>query len=70
MKLVSWNVNGLRACMEKGFEDFLEKVQADIFCVQETKMQEGQVVFDFQGYEQYWNSAVKKGYSGKAYRVS
>lgn len=64
MKLVSWNVNGLRACMEKGFEDFLEKVQADIFCVQETKMQEGQVVFDFQGYEQYWNSAVKKGYSG------
>lgn len=64
MKFVSWNVNGLRSCMGKGFVEFLEDVQADVFCVQETKMQEGQVIFDFPGYEQYWNSAVKKGYSG------
>ena len=64
MKLVSWNVNGLRACMGKGFMDFFTAVEADVFCLQETKMQEGQVVFDFPGYQQYWNSAQKKGYSG------
>ena len=64
MKLVSWNVNGLRACMGKGFMDFFTAVEADVFCLQETKMQEGQVVFDFPGDQQYWNSAQKKGYSG------
>lgn len=66
MKLVSWNVNGLRACLTKGFADFFKDVDADMFCVQETKMQEGQVEIDFAGYTQYWNSAVKKGYSGTA----
>lgn len=64
MKLISWNVNGLRACIGKGFNDFFNSVNADIFCVQETKMQQGQADIDFQGYEQYWNSAEKKGYSG------
>ena len=66
MKLVSWNVNGLRACMGKGFGDFFAATDADILCVQETKMQQGQAEIDFAGYEQYWNSAVKKGYSGTA----
>lgn len=67
MKLVSWNVNGLRAVLKKGFEDFFRSVDADIFCVQETKMQEGQIEdFTLEGYTQYWNSAVKKGYSGTA----
>lgn len=66
MKLISWNVNGLRACMNKGFQDFLANSEADIFCIQETKMQKGQAEFDFSGYEEYWNSAEKKGYSGTA----
>lgn len=66
MKLISWNVNGLRACLTKGFLDFFEKEQADIFCVQETKMQEGQAEIQLDGYEQFWNSADKKGYSGTA----
>jgi exodeoxyribonuclease-3 len=66
MKLVSWNVNGLRACMNKGFMDFFKTVDADIFCLQETKMQQGQATIDLEGYEEYWNSAVKKGYSGTA----
>lgn len=66
MKLISWNVNGLRACMNKGFQDFLANSEAVIFCVQETKMQKGQAEFDFSGYEEYWNSAEKKGYSGTA----
>lgn len=66
MKIISWNVNGLRACLDKGFKDFFNEVAADIFCVQETKMQEGQAEIDFSGYTQYWNSAQKKGYSGTA----
>jgi len=66
MKLISWNVNGLRAVLNKGFMEFLKKIDADIFCVQETKMQEGQVEVPLEGYYQYWNSAVKKGYSGTA----
>ena len=66
MKLVSWNVNGLRACLGKGFGDFFRQVEADIFCLQETKMQQGQAEIDFPGYLQYWNSAEKKGYSGTA----
>lgn len=66
MKLISWNVNGLRACMNKGFMDFFHQSDADIFCIQETKMQQEQSTFDFNGYHQYWNSAVKKGYSGTA----
>ena len=66
LKLISWNVNGLRACMNKGFGGFFTAVDADIFCIQETKMQEGQLELNFPGYEQYWNSAVKKGYSGTA----
>lgn len=67
MKLISWNVNGLRAVLTKGFEDFFYEVDADIFCIQETKMQEGQIEdFELKGYTQYWNSAVKKGYSGTA----
>ena len=64
MKLISWNVNGLRACMNKGFEDFLRASEADAFCLQETKMQREQADFVFDGYEEYWNSAEKKGYSG------
>lgn len=64
MKFVSWNVNGLRACMTKGFEDFFKQVDADVFCIQETKMQREQSELFFPGYIQYWNSAVKKGYSG------
>lgn len=66
MKLVSWNVNGIRACLEKGFMDFFRQVDADIFCIQETKVQQGQVQIDAEGYYQYWNYAVKKGYSGTA----
>ena len=66
MKLISWNVNGLRAVLNKGFMNFFEEINADIFCVQETKMQEGQVELILEGYYQYWNSAVKKGYSGTA----
>ncbi|MEW9698354.1 exodeoxyribonuclease III [Paenibacillus sp. SI8] len=67
MKLVSWNVNGLRACVNKGFNDYFAEVHADIFCVQETKLQEGQIQLDYgEDYQQYWNYAVKKGYSGTA----
>ena len=66
MKFVSWNVNGIRACVQKGFLDFFEEADADIFCIQETKMQEGQLTLELDGYHQYWNSAVKKGYSGTA----
>lgn len=66
MKLISWNVNGLRACMEKGFLDFFKTVDADIFCVQESKLQEGQISLELEGYYQYWNYAEKKGYSGTA----
>lgn len=66
MKLISWNVNGLRACCTKGFEDFFNTVDADIFCVQETKMQPHQLEIALAGYEKYWNSAIKKGYSGTA----
>lgn len=66
MKLISWNVNGFRACLNKGFEEFFRKVDADIFCLQETKLQPEQVDITFEGYHQYFNSAVKKGYSGTA----
>ncbi|NLY48235.1 MAG: exodeoxyribonuclease III [Clostridiales bacterium] len=66
MKLVSWNVNGLRACINKGFKDFFINVDADVFCIQETKLQPEQVDISFDGYYQYFNSAVKKGYSGTA----
>ncbi len=66
MKYISWNVNGLRACMTKGFEDFFNKSDADAFCLQEIKLQEGQVDFSPAGYHTYWNYAEKKGYSGTA----
>ncbi|MEK5070871.1 exodeoxyribonuclease III [Sporosarcina sp. FSL K6-1508] len=66
MKLVSWNVNGLRACVSKGFLEYFETVDADIFCVQEIKLQEGQIDLQLDGYHQYWNYALKKGYSGTA----
>ncbi|HHY25295.1 MAG TPA: exodeoxyribonuclease III [Desulfitobacterium dehalogenans] len=66
MKLISWNVNGLRACLNKGFMDFFEQEQADIFCLQETKLQEEQIPFQLEGYYAYWNFAQKKGYSGTA----
>ena len=66
MKLVSWNVNGIRACLNKGFDDFFKSINADIFCLQETKCQEGQVDLEYDGYESFWNSAEKKGYSGTA----
>jgi exodeoxyribonuclease-3 len=66
MKLISWNVNGLRACEGKGFSDSFRKLDADFFCLQETKMQEGQLDLFFDGYESYWNYAEKKGYSGTA----
>ena len=66
MKLISWNVNGLRACREKGFEDSFRTLDADCFCLQETKLQEGQIDITFEGYESYWNYAEKKGYSGTA----
>lgn len=66
MKLISWNVNGIRACVGKGFLEFFKEVDADIFCIQESKMQEGQLDLDLPGYYQYWNYAEKKGYSGTA----
>lgn len=66
MKMISWNVNGLRACINKGFEDFFNNIDADIFCLQETKLQEGQINFAPAGYHCYWNYADKKGYSGTA----
>lgn len=66
MKLISWNVNGIRACINKGFEDFFDQANADIFCIQESKCQEGQVELNFKGYKSYWNYAEKKGYSGTA----
>ena len=66
MKFISWNVNGLRACVQKGFLDFFHEIDADFFCIQESKLQEGQIDLDLPGYEQYWNYAEKKGYSGTA----
>ena len=66
MKLISWNVNGLRACVSKNFMEDFHKLDADIFCLQETKLQEGQISLELPGDEQYWNSAIKKGYSGTA----
>lgn len=66
MRLISWNVNGIRACVQKGFLDFFKEVDADIFCIQESKLQEGQIELDLEGYNQYWNYAKKKGYSGTA----
>ena len=66
MRLVSWNVNGLRACVKKGFEDSFRTLDADFFCLQETKMQEGQLNIQFEGYQSFWNYADKKGYSGTA----
>lgn len=66
MKLISWNVNGLRAVMGKNFMDFFNEIDADIFCLQETKLQEGQIEMELPGYHQYWNYADKKGYSGTA----
>ncbi|WP_455939340.1 exodeoxyribonuclease III [Helicobacter fennelliae] len=66
MNLISWNVNGLRACMNKGFMEFFNAIDADVFCIQESKMQRDQASFDFPRYEEYWNSAQKKGYSGVA----
>jgi exodeoxyribonuclease-3 len=66
MKFISWNVNGLRACVQKGFLDFFKEIDADVFCLQETKLQKGQIDLDLTGYHQYWNYAEKKGYSGTA----
>lgn len=66
MKLISWNVNGIRACVNKGFKEFFEEIQADIFCIQETKCQPEQIDLVLEGYTSYWNSAEKKGYSGTA----
>lgn len=66
MRFISWNVNGLRACMNKGFMDAFQSLDADCFCLQETKLQEGQITMDLPGYQQYWNYAEKKGYSGTA----
>ena len=66
MKLISWNVNGIRACVNKGFENFFKEADADIFCIQETKCQPSQIDLEFEGYQSYWNSAEKKGYSGTA----
>ena len=66
MKLISWNVNGIRACLNKGFSDFFKEVNADIFCLQETKCQPEQIDLEFEGYTSYWNSAERKGYSGTA----
>ncbi len=66
MKLISWNVNGIRACIKKGFEEFFDQADADIFCIQESKCQQGQVKLDLPGYHQYWNYAKRKGYSGTA----
>ena len=66
MKLISWNVNGIRACVNKGFKDFFKEINADIFCIQETKCQMDQIELEFEGYKIFWNSAEKKGYSGTA----
>lgn len=66
MKFISWNVNGLRACMQKGFQDYFDQSCADFFCLQETKLQEGQIQMDLPGYTEFWNYAQKKGYSGTA----
>ncbi len=66
MKFISWNVNGLRACMQKGFREFFDQMDADFFCLQETKLQEGQISLDLPGYQQFWCYAEKKGYSGTA----
>ena len=66
MKFISWNVNGLRACCDKGFKEVFEQMNADFFCLQETKMQQGQLDLNFDGYQAYWNFAEKKGYSGTA----
>src|SRR5690606_10271811 len=66
MRLVSWNVNGLRACVKKGFMDYFREIDADLFCVQETKLQEGQIELELDDYVQMWNYAEKKGYSGTA----
>lgn len=66
MKMISWNVNGIRACVGKGFNEFFDEINADFFCLQETKLQEGQIELDLPGYHQYWNYAEKKGYSGTA----
>ena len=66
MKLISWNVNGLRACVTKGFMDFFTRADADIFCIQESKLQEGQIELPIDGYYQYWNYDERKGYSGTA----
>ncbi len=66
MKFISWNVNGLRACVQKGFLDFFNSIDADFFCIQESKLQAGQIDLDLSGYHQYWNYAEKKGYSGTA----
>ena len=66
MKFVNWNVNGIRACVKKGFMSYFEEKDADFFCIQETKLQAGQIELELNGYYQYWNYAVKKGYSGTA----
>ena len=66
MKLISWNVNGLRACVQKGFLDIFKELNADMFCIQESKLQEGQISLELEGYHQYWNYAIKTGYSGTA----
>lgn len=66
MKFVNWNVNGIRACVNKGFMEYFKEADADFFCLQETKLQEGQIELDLEGYHQFWNYAVKKGYSGTA----
>ncbi len=66
MKLISWNVNGIRACVTKGFLEYFKEMDADIFCIQESKLQEGQINLELEGYSQYWNYAEKKGYSGTA----
>ncbi|MEH7108817.1 exodeoxyribonuclease III [Bacillus sp. JJ1764] len=66
MKLISWNVNGLRACVKKGFLEYFYEMDADIFCIQETKLQKGQINLELEGYHQFWNYAIKKGYSGTA----
>ncbi|MDZ5473908.1 exodeoxyribonuclease III [Bacillus sp. 31A1R] len=66
MKFVSWNVNGIRACVKKGFLEYFKEIDADIFCIQETKLQEGQINLELENYHQYWNYALKKGYSGTA----
>ena len=66
MKIITWNVNGIRACVKKGFLDYFNEIDADMFCIQETKLQEGQIELELDGYHQYWNYAEKKGYSGTA----